>query len=65
VEHEHEYETISHPSISSEAGTLGITAAELRKCRTCQKIIIFIMTSNRWIPLFDERELGEQDILLA
>jgi hypothetical protein len=34
MKHRHEYEAVYHPGLSSAAKTLGIKAAEMRKCKT-------------------------------
>ena len=66
MKHRHKYEPISHPNISSELKEIGILAAEVRKCQTCQKEVTFLQTRDgKWVPLFAESETGEQDILLA
>lgn len=65
MEHEHEYETISHPDVTPALRQMGITAAELRRCTVCQKVMPFVQTKDGLVPLFDEKHLDEQDILLA
>ena len=66
MKHNHKYETLSHPAITSEVMEHGIQAAEIRKCESCDKQKIFLLTNRGlWIPLFDETESGEKDILLA
>jgi hypothetical protein len=65
MKHRHEYETVYRPGVSSEVGALGIKAAELRKCKTCDKEMTFVRIGDEWVPLFEEKEAGEQDILLA
>jgi hypothetical protein len=66
MKHKHKYETLSHPGITSEVMEHGIQAAEIRKCESCDKQVIFLLTrGNLWVPLFDETESGEKDILLA
>lgn len=63
--HVHEYETVSHPVPSPGARSLGITSAEIRKCRKCQKEMPFILTKDRWIALFEDPDVDEKEILLA
>lgn len=66
MKHVHRYEPIAHPGVTSEVRDLGIQGAELRKCKTCQKEMPFVLIKKgTWVPLFDEREGSEQDILLA
>ncbi|MBI4684586.1 MAG: hypothetical protein HY755_05260 [Nitrospirae bacterium] len=66
MKHVHKYESISHHSITSELMELGIEAAEIRRCKTCQKEIPFLLTrKGKWHPLFQDAESNEQDILLA
>ncbi len=66
MKHKHKYETLSHPAITSEVMEHGIQAAEIRKCGSCDKQTIFLLTKKGvWMPLFDETESGEKDILLA
>lgn len=65
MEHKHDYEAYYHPSVTPELGELGIKAGELRKCRTCEKVMPFVETKDGWFPLFTEKALDEQDILLA
>ncbi len=65
MEHRHEYETVYHPSPSTEAKIIGIKSAEMRKCRTCQKVMPFVMIKKDWVPLFEDHESGDQGILLA
>jgi hypothetical protein len=63
--HKHKYETINRPSVTPEIGSLGIKAAEIRKCDACQKEMPFVFTKDGWFPLFEEMEVEEKDILLA
>ena len=63
--HRHEYESIYHPSPSAEAKALGIKAAEIRKCKICQKEMVFVLTKNEWFPLFEDQAFEEQGVLLA
>lgn len=66
MKHVHKYETLSHQGIPSELLKLGIQAAEIRKCKGCHKEMPFLQTKKgEWIPLFDDRQSDEQDILLA
>lgn len=66
MKHTHKYETVSHKGITSEAMGIGIQAAEIRKCNKCNREMIFLQTrKGEWIPLFDERESEQKDILLA
>ncbi len=66
MKHKHKYETLSHPAITSEVMEHGIQAAEIRKCESCDKQAIFLLTKKGlWVALFDETESGEKDILLA
>ncbi|MEW6118335.1 MAG: hypothetical protein AB1553_15785 [Nitrospirota bacterium] len=64
--HEHTYEPVSHHGITSELMELGIQGAEIRRCTTCKREAVFILTrKGQWFPLFDERREEEQDILMA
>lgn len=66
MKHKHKYETLSHPGITAEVKEHGIQSAEIRKCESCDKQTIFLLTKRGlWVPLFDETESGEKDILLA
>lgn len=66
MKHVHKYQTVSHPIVSADAGELGISGAEIRRCEGCQKELVFILTKHeKWIPLFEDRVADEQDILLA
>jgi hypothetical protein len=65
MKHKHDYEPVYHPSLTPEARELGIRAAEIRKCKTCQKETPFVLTKADWFPLFEDREYDERDILLA
>jgi hypothetical protein len=65
MEHRHEYEAVYHPNPSAAAKTIGIKAAEMRKCKTCQKEMPFVMIRDHWVPLFEDTESGDQGILLA
>lgn len=65
-EHKHEFEPISHPSLSAAAIELGIRAAEMRECRICKMQTPYIQTKDsRWVSLFKEETGDEQNILLA
>lgn len=63
--HVHEYEAISHPVPSAGARSIGIKAAEIRRCSRCQKEMPFILTKDRWVALFEDPDVDEQEILLA
>lgn len=66
MKHVHKYMSIYHPGISSEAMSLGIKAAEIRRCESCNKETTFIqIKKDKWIPLFKDEAGDEQDILLA
>ncbi len=65
MKHRHEYEAVYHPSLSSEAKTIGIKAAEMRRCKTCQKEMPFVMIKKDWFPLFEDPESVDQGILMA
>ncbi len=66
MKHVHKYETVSHHGITSEVMDLGIKAAEIRRCKKCNKEMPFVLIhKDKWVPLFDERESNEKDILLA
>jgi len=66
MDHIHKYETLSRHGIPSELMEFGIEAAELRRCKKCNKEMPFLLTKKgTWVPLFEERETAEQDILLA
>jgi len=65
-DHVHKYETISRHGITYELLELGLEAAELRRCATCQKEMIFVLTKkDKWFPVVDERSVPDPDILLA
>ena len=52
MKHIHKYTSVSHPGLTSEAMSLGIKAAEIRRCETCKKETTFIQTTkDKWIPL--------------
>jgi hypothetical protein len=63
--HVHDYEAVSHPAPSPGARSLGIKSAEIRKCRKCQKEMPFILVKDRWVALFEDPDVDEQEILLA
>jgi hypothetical protein len=63
--HTHKYETINRPNVTPEIAVLGIKAAEIRKCDSCQKEMPFVFTKEGWFPLFEDLEVDEKDILLA
>jgi len=64
--HVHKYETLSRHGISPELMKFGLEAAELRKCNKCGKEMPFVLTKKgTWIPLYQEDETDQQDILLA
>ncbi len=66
MKHIHKYEPVSHHGIRSELIELGLQAAEIRRCSKCHKEMTFVQTKKgEWIPLIDERETDEQDILMA
>lgn len=63
--HRHDYEPVFHPTLTPRARELGIKAAEVRKCKSCQREMPFVSTDGEWFPLFEDREYDERDILLA
>lgn len=66
MKHVHKYESVSHPTPSAEAMSIGIRAVEIRRCQSCSKETTFIQTKKpQWIPLFRDEDAEEQDILLA
>lgn len=65
MRHKHEFEIITHPSLTPEGEALGIKGAEIRRCHRCQKEETFILTKDGWVPLFRESEPNTKDILLA
>jgi hypothetical protein len=66
MKHIHKYTSVSHPGLTSEAMSLGIKAAEIRRCETCKKETTFIQTKkDKWMPLFKDEAADEQNILLA
>lgn len=63
--HIHNFETVTHHGVSDEAIENGIQAAEVRRCKKCQKEVLFLENKKgRWFPLF-EGESNESEILLA
>ena len=66
MNHVHIYESVSHHGISTELMEFGIEAAEIRKCKKCEKEMPFLLTrKGSWIALFADSETNQQDILLA
>ena len=65
MKHRHEYESVSHPSPSTKAKTLGIKETEIRKCRVCQKEMPFVMIKKEWVPLFEDPDSSDEGILMA
>jgi len=65
MKHKHEYESVYHPSPTAEVKALGIREAEIRRCKTCNKEIILVLTKDGWFPLLDDHKPDEHDILLA
>jgi len=65
MKHRHEYEPIFHPNPAAEMKALGIKAAEIRKCRTCQVEMTFVLTKDGWFQFFEDKEADERDVLLA
>jgi hypothetical protein len=63
--HKHDYETIYHPSPAPKARALGIEAAEIRRCKTCQKEMTFVFVRNEWFSLFEDLPFEDQGVLLA
>ncbi len=63
--HEHEYESVYHPSLIAEAKALGIAAAEIRRCKICKQEMTFIFLKNEWLPLFEDEAFEKQGVLLA
>ena len=46
MKHIHKYTSVSHPGLTSEAMSLGIKAAEIRRCESCKKEMTFIQTKR-------------------
>jgi hypothetical protein len=66
MKHVHKYEPLSHHGISPELAKLGLEAAEIRKCKKCGQEMPFLLTKKgAWVPLFEEAEGDQQDILMA
>jgi hypothetical protein len=65
MEHKHDYVAVYHPNPSAPAKEIGIRAIEMRKCKSCQKVMPFVMIHHGWVPLFEDTESGDQGILLA
>jgi hypothetical protein len=65
MKHRHEYEAVFHPNLAAEMKLLGIKAAEIRKCKTCQREMTFVLTRDGWVQLFEEKESDVRDVLLA
>jgi hypothetical protein len=66
MKHVHKYQAISHQTINPQLIDLGIHSAELRRCSKCQKEMMFMLIKKgEWIPVFEDRESDEKDILLA
>ncbi len=66
MKHIHQYKTHLHQRLSKELANSGIEAAEIRRCRECDREMPFVMTrKGTWLPLFEESSSDEQDILLA
>lgn len=65
MKHQHEFEIISHPSLTQTGANLGIKGAQIRKCLTCSKELTFILTKKGWFPLFEENDTKKDYILLA
>jgi len=65
MRHKHDFESIYHPTPSSEVKDHGILAVEIRKCKGCQEEVPFVLINHKWLPLFEDKGSGGQDILLA
>lgn len=66
MRHLHTYEPLVHRRISPELLKSGLESAEIRKCTECGKEMPFVLTARgSWVPLFEEMDADEQDILLA
>lgn len=65
MDHKHDYETLARLPLSSGARKAGIEEAETRRCSACGRETTFIKAHGAWMPLLDESERSEQDILLA
>ncbi|MCI0468501.1 MAG: hypothetical protein L0Y62_00365 [Nitrospirae bacterium] len=65
MKHKHEYEPVFHPTPSLKAKEIGIKAIEIRRCKTCQRELIFISSKGENFPLYEDKDTSEQDILMA
>jgi len=65
MEHKHQYETIFRHAVTPRPAELGIKGAEIRRCTQCSKEMTFVFIKDAWVPLFEDKESAEQDILLA
>ncbi len=65
MKHRHEYEPVYHPNPTAEMKAIGIKAIELRKCKTCNGEMTFVLTKDGLFRLFEEMESSEKDVLLA
>jgi hypothetical protein len=65
MKHVHDFESVYHPTPAAEIRSLGILAAEIRKCKTCQREVPFVLTRQGWTQLFEDKEQDERDILFA
>ncbi len=65
MKHTHEYEVINHPDPTADVKALGIKGIEIRRCKTCQKVMPFVLIKTGWIQLLEDRESDKEDILLA
>mgnify|MGYP006269931339 CR=1 FL=1 len=65
MKHIHQYETAHRPTLTEQVEEHGIKAAEMRRCRVCEKQMPFVLTKQGWFPLFEDREVDEKEILLA
>lgn len=64
--HIHTFETVTHHGVSDEARENGIQAAEVRRCKKCEKEVLFLENKKGlWFPLFEEEGSNEREILLA
>ena len=50
--HKHEYETIHELGLEPSARDMGIESAEIRRCKSCDKEMTFILKDKAWLPLF-------------
>jgi len=65
MDHEHSYDSQIRLALSAGARNSGIEEAETRKCSACGRETVFIKAQGQWVPLTEETERSEQDILLA